>query len=181
MAETSRNPLVKNACLQPGRYDELKSILNLIEQIQKHLNEYLDTKRQLFPRFYFLSDDELLSIIGSTDPKQIQIYLPKMFDNISALQFTDSIDVRAMISFEKEQLDFQKSISCQEKVESWTTNIEREMKDSNRTITKQAIFYYRFKQSRLQWMRKYIGMIVLAVNQIWMTWFIEEFVCFCSE
>lgn len=173
--ETSRNPLVKDACLQAGRYDELKSILNLIEHIQKHLNEYLDTKRQLFARFYFLSDDELLSIIGSTNPKQIQIYLPKMFENIFALDFTESMDVQGMISFEKEQLNFRNSISCQDKVEHWMKSIEQEMKESNRLITKQAIFFYRYKQSRLEWMRKYIGMVILAVNQIWMTWFIEEF------
>ncbi|CAF2724557.1 unnamed protein product [Rotaria sp. Silwood2] len=47
MFETSRNSLVKDACTHPGRYDELKSILNLIEKIQKSSNEYLDRKRQL--------------------------------------------------------------------------------------------------------------------------------------
>jgi dynein heavy chain len=169
---------VKDSCTHPGRYDELKSILNLIEKIQKNLNEFLDTKRQLFPRFYFLSDDEVLSIIGSSDPKNIQGYLQKMFDNISALDFIEqnSLFAQAMISLEKEQMNFLNPVECNGKVEVWMSNIEREMKESNRWITKEAIYYYRFKQKRLEWMRKYIGMVVLAVNQIWSTWEIEEYV-----
>ena len=170
---------MKDSCTHPGRYDELKSILNLIEKIQKNLNEYLDTKRQLCPRFYFLSDDEVLLIIGSSNPKNIQGYLQKMFDNISALDFLDeqnSLLAQAMISLEKEQMNFVNPVECNGKVEIWMSNIEQEMKESNRWITKQAIFYYRFKQTRLEWMRQYIGMVVLAVNQIWSTWEIEEYV-----
>jgi len=171
---------VKDSCTHPGRYDELKSILFLIEKIQKNLNEYLDTKRQLFPRFYFLSDDELLSIIGSLDPNHIQGYLQKMFDNILALNFNkleqNFFYAQGMISLEKEEMNFLNPIECNGKVEIWMSNIEKEMKYSNRWITKEAIFYYRFKQNRLEWMRKYIGMVVLAVNQIWSTWEIEEYV-----
>ncbi|CAF4130291.1 unnamed protein product, partial [Rotaria sordida] len=198
MFETSRNSLVKDACIHPGRYDELKSILNLIEKIQKNLNEYLNTKRQLFSRFYFLSDDELLSIIGSLNPNHIQEYLQKMFDNISTLNFIyydklsnskekqqineqiylnnqeNSIYAIAMISLEKEEMIFFNPIECNGKVEIWMSNIEKEMKYSNRWLTKEAIFYYRFKQNRLEWMRKYIGMVILAVNQLWSTWEIED-------
>lgn len=40
-----------------------------LDKIQKSLEEYLETKRAAFPRFYFLSNDELVSFMLTTRHK----------------------------------------------------------------------------------------------------------------
>jgi dynein heavy chain len=53
------------------------------------------------------------------------------------------------------------------------TEIEQEMKKTNRIGHKEAIFYYASTE-RLEWICKYQGMIGLAGSQVWWTWEVED-------
>lgn len=78
MLETAKKPLVLDQCLMSGRLAEFQNISFGLDNCQKSLNDYLDTKRNAFPRFFFISDDELLSVLGSTDPACIQEHIVKV-------------------------------------------------------------------------------------------------------
>jgi dynein heavy chain len=90
MASTNGNPIVLNACVKADsgqRFDDLKSISLELDKCQKSLSNYLEGKQMAFPRFYFISNDDLLLILGSSDPKAIQPFLLSLFDNCKRLIF----------------------------------------------------------------------------------------------
>ncbi|XP_067133160.1 dynein axonemal heavy chain 10-like, partial [Centruroides vittatus] len=77
MDDTSKQPNIKNACHISNRYEELQEIFNGLNECQNSLNNFLHEKRNAFPRFFFLADDELLSVLGSADFKVFQEHLIK--------------------------------------------------------------------------------------------------------
>ncbi len=78
MSDTVKDPGIKRCCLVPNRLADLQNLSDGLERCQKSLNDYLDSKRNAFPRFFFISDDELLSILGSSEPTCVQEHMIKV-------------------------------------------------------------------------------------------------------
>lgn len=99
----------------------LNEMNSKLEEIQKSLDMYLETKRQLFPRFYFLSNDDLLEILGqSRNPEAVQPHMKKCFDNIVRLDLSrvrDKWDATHMNSAEGEKVDFATAVRLDGAVE----------------------------------------------------------------
>ncbi|MGH0156714.1 UNVERIFIED_CONTAM: hypothetical protein FKN15_032047 [Acipenser sinensis] len=178
MTDSVKDPVIKKCCQAPNRLSDLENLSEGLERCQKSLNDYLDSKRNAFPRFFFISDDELLSILGSSDPSCVQEHMIKMYDNIASLKFQESNSgemlATAMVSAEGEMMDLRQAIPAEGRVEDWMTAILYEMRRTNRLITKEAIFTYCEDRSRVDWMLLYQGMVVLVGTQIWWTWEVED-------
>ncbi|KAI9223372.1 dynein heavy chain and region D6 of dynein motor-domain-containing protein [Blastocladiella britannica] len=174
MLETSKHPIVLDACSAEGRLDLLRGLFLDLESCQKSLTDYLQNKRNTFPRFYFISDEELLSILGSSDPKAVQEHIIKMYDNVARLTFAKSDKlVTGMASSEGEQLDFRTVVPVEGRVEQWMSIVAAEMKRTNRIVHKEGVFYYA-KMDRYEWLKQYPGMCGLAGSAVWWTWEVED-------
>ena len=72
MNATYLTPTVLDACSYNKLKEQFEQAIETLDSVQKGLNEYLESKRTAFPRFYFLSSEELLSILAQTrDPEAV--------------------------------------------------------------------------------------------------------------
>ena len=106
--------------------------------IQKALGEYLERQRQIFPRFYFVNNDDLVEIIGnSNEPAKVAAHLGKMFAAVVALEMvaqdgSDESDAAvlmapAMSSKEGESVAFAAPLPLSGGVKEWLGQLETTM------------------------------------------------------
>ena len=74
-------------CTIDGMYKRLEKIEGELKVCEKALNEFLDSKRKAFPRFYFVSVSDLLDILSNgNSPAKINKHMPKIFQAIDLLE-----------------------------------------------------------------------------------------------
>ncbi|XP_032448113.1 dynein heavy chain 1, axonemal [Lynx canadensis] len=174
MKNAYENREVINVCSDQRLLDSLRDCNKLLDMVQKGLSEYLETKRGTFPRFYFLSDDELLEILSQTkDPTAVQPHLRKCFENIARLLFQEDLEITHMYSAEGEEVKLSFSIYPSSNVEDWLREVERSMKASVRDIIERAIKAYP-TMPRTQWVLNWPGQVTIAGCQTYWTMEVAE-------
>ncbi|KTF76182.1 hypothetical protein cypCar_00045330 [Cyprinus carpio] len=181
MRKVNRLPNALRAATQTGLLDIFQNNNALLERIQKCLEAYLESKRVIFPRFYFLSNDELLEILAQTrNPQAVQPHLRKCFDAISQLEFglltpgegetgekiQYTNDILAMVSPEGEKVALGKGLKARGNVEDWLGKVEEAMFSSLRRLSKAAIADYQSKP-RVEWVvAGHPSQVVLTISQL---------------
>ena len=149
----------------------LQKCNELLDEVNKGLSDYLETKRLAFPRFYFLSNDELLEILSETkDPLRVQPYLKKVFEAINLLEFQKNLEVTAMISEEGEKVKFKKSFNPAKAggaVEKWL--IECEAQRETVAMVCQQSSDALATSERTDWMVTWPGQVVLCIGSLYWT------------
>ncbi|KAG9395747.1 Dynein heavy chain and region D6 of dynein motor [Carpediemonas membranifera] len=172
MLTTRDFPNALAAATTAGLCDEFKEHNATLEKIQKSLEEYLETKCMAFPRFYFLSNDELLEILAQTrDPTAVQPHLRKCFDNLYHLTFDmNGVDIIAMTSGEGEKISLsmpgKPALKARGPVESWLGGVEKTMREALHREMKQCVEDYT-SQDHDHWVKTHPAQLILAVEQVY--------------
>ena len=130
-----------------------------------------------------MSNDELLEILAETkDPLRVNLHMKKCFEGISALDFAENLDIMAFKSSEGEVVPFtyensgDKIINPSDtggNVEVWLLQVENMMCKTMAHWMDMAM-KDRAICSRIEWVTKWQGQVVLAVNQTFWTTTVEE-------
>ncbi|XP_071333968.1 dynein axonemal heavy chain 2 [Trachinotus anak] len=155
----------------PGLPEKLSEMSAKLEEIQKALDMYLETKRQIFPRFYFLSNDDVLEILGqSQNPQAMQPHLKKCFDNIKSLRiekFCSRQDGAGMFSADGEYIAFFQSVRLNKPVEVWLCDIERVMRVTLKDCLNECLTALKkMTAQRDKWVRDWPGQMLITASQI---------------
>ncbi|KAK2860339.1 hypothetical protein Q7C36_004505 [Tachysurus vachellii] len=173
----------------PGLSEKLSEMNCKLEEIQKSLDMYLETKRQIFPRFYFLSNDDLLEILGqSRNPNAVQPHLKKCFDNIKSLRINKTglsgtkSEAVGMFSAEGEFVEFTHPVLLEGPVEAWLCDIERAMRATLKDCLKNCnVALKKMKDKRDKWVKDWPGQMLITASQIQWTTDVTRSLIACKE
>ena len=143
MSRIHQNPNAKESLT----YEQFKSNFDKmnkgLDTVQKMLKTLLGKRRQIFSRFYFLSDEDMFEMLGGAkNPVLINKHLKKLFEGIKYLRLADKgqekiIDrnnkislFKSMVSPEEEEVDFISMVEISGNLIEMMLIIERQMVES---------------------------------------------------
>ena len=117
----------------------------------------------MFPRFYFLSFEDLIQILSNSENKDvISLHLKTLFDGIVALEFKDE-NITKMFSKEKEVVELSKPVkTTRQPVEVWLLNLTEGMKETVYRKLKEGYKVYS-DDTRKDWVLQQPGQVVASV------------------
>ena len=96
---------VQRYCRRDGLITQLQYVNKEFENITKGLSVNLEAKREYFARFYFLSNEEIIEILGQMrEPRNVQRFLNKIFEGIDYLGFMPNGEIIGIYSKEDEYI-----------------------------------------------------------------------------
>ena len=181
MLGVTETPIVIQACKIGGREEDLLDMTGELEICQKALNEYLDTKKNIFPRFYFVSDTALLDILSNgNNPPRIMRHIGDCFLAVETLDFTDpgkkedgtpeiaNVAV-AMIAKDGERVNFSAMFQIVGAVENWLGELLDCIKETLKQVLDASLdsaANWELDRPRDKWISDYPAQLALASRSI---------------
>lgn len=132
------------ACNYPQLQSVLEEMNQTLESVLSSLGKFLDTKRTLMPRLYFLSNEDTLSFLSTNSYDVLAPILCKLFMGVAKLDVHESeasrsdqssfyhniqrMKIYGLIGEDGSTITFQRHISCNMPQENWMKQLLDAMK-----------------------------------------------------
>ncbi len=150
MEKSAETKKVIACCQNDMLKDFLPDLEIKLEECQKSLESYLEKKRKSFPRFYFVSNPNLLKILSQgSDPVSVQEDLEKLFDAINEATFEKNTEkkgsnekvitaIMQRTGVDSEVIPLQYIVKCEGNIEGWLKVLEKNMQLTLQDISRRA-------------------------------------------
>ncbi|XP_071580099.1 dynein axonemal heavy chain 2 [Temnothorax nylanderi] len=158
--------------IPPGLLEVLNKLNDKLEALQLALEQYLETKRRVFPRLYFVSNDDMLEILAhSKRPDLMQSHIRKLFANIKSLKLAKSLTGKyvadGMHSNDEEYVEFIEPVLLDGQVEYWLCELEAAMRVTLSEVLRQCRTALRkMLAKRDRWVKEWPGQPSITSTQI---------------
>ncbi|XP_070067151.1 dynein beta chain, ciliary [Drosophila virilis] len=152
-------------------YEHLETLLKMLLLCEKALNDYLETKRLSYPRFYFVSSADLLDILSNgNNPAMVSRHLTKLYDSIGKLNLiAGTRQAGGMVAKELEEyVPFLQNCDCSGKVEVWLNRVTDKMRETLRDQLRRSLTQYDHKPRHV-WIFEWPAQPALVGTQIMWT------------
>lgn len=177
-----KNPLVFEIVMLPNVQQSMNRLADMLSNIQKSLGDYLELERSIFPRFYFVGDEDLLEILGnSRNLALIQPHLKKMFHSIKSVILRDE-KIVSILSNQGETLELKSPVKMGLKITEWLGNLEHESKETLHSLLTISLSNSssQYLKSDVSigdmkiWMISFPAQVILLSAQIHLTFSVEK-------
>uniref|UniRef100_A0A1B0CJW6 Cytoplasmic dynein 2 heavy chain 1 n=1 Tax=Lutzomyia longipalpis TaxID=7200 RepID=A0A1B0CJW6_LUTLO len=154
MREIVQDPRALSVAKIPNILNIIESLENQLSRCQNTLTTYITSKRNAFPRFYFLGDDDLLEILGQASKEAIlQKHIKKLFPGIHKLGISikdNQLLIGSIFSAEGDEVVLRNVIHINGAVEDWLNQLVMEIKFTLRELVRKCVEIKDFTEGNIE-------------------------------